>query len=197
MYGVCVCVCSCCCFRMVNGRYVSTIYFFNKNIKTLISFYKLAKELQSDNVTVTLPDLPQAQVTRKLLCALASYVMGSRLHLVCAGARPFLQKSFVEVDLDRMFVATITAARSTFNQLQAGHVLRQTQAPRRAAEGQKAHGTVWADCDLGDHGEEDNDAHWRQEQREIDGPLGEAQSVRLQLCRKLHILASDWRHVAW
>ena len=90
--------------------------------------------------------------------------MGSRLHLVCAGTRPSLQESFGEVDLDRMFVAHITAARSTFNQLQAGHVLRQTQAPRRAAAGQKVHGAVWADCDLGDHGEQDNDAHWRQEQ---------------------------------
>ena len=139
----------------------------------------------------------QAKVTRKLLCTLASYVMGSRLHLVCAGARPSLQESFGEVDLDRMFVAHITAARSTFNQLQAGHVLRQTQAPRRAAAGQKAHGAVWADCDLGDHGEQESDAHWRKEQREIDGPRGEAQSVRLQLCRKLHVLASDWRHVAW
>ena len=123
--------------------------------------------------------------------------MGSRLHLVCAGARPSLQESFVEVDLDRMFVANITATRSTFNQLQAGHVLRQTQAHRRAADGQKAHGAIWTDCDLGGHGEQESDAHRRPEQREIDDPLGAAQSVRLQLRRKLHVLASDWRHVAW
>ena len=42
-------------------------------------------------------------------------------------------------------VANITATRSTFNQLQAGHVLRQTQAHRRAADGQKAHGAIWTD----------------------------------------------------
>ena len=140
----------------------------------------------------------QAEVTRKLLCALASYVMGPRLHLVCAGARPFLQESVSEIDLDRVFVANMArAARSAFNKLQAGNVLRQTQAHRCAADGLEAHGAVWADCDLGRHGEQESDTHRRPEQREIDYPLGAAQSVRLQLRRKLHVLASDWRHVAW
>ena len=123
-------------------------------------------------------------------------MMGSRLHLVCAGARPSLQESVSEIDLDRVFVANMArAARSAFNQLQAGNVLRQTQAHRCAADGQEAHGAVWADCDLGRHGEQENDTHRRPEQREIDYPLGATQSVRLQLRRKLHILASDRCHV--
>ena len=140
----------------------------------------------------------QAKVTRKLLCALASHVMGSRLHLLCAGARPSLQESVSEVYLDRVFVANMTrAARNAFNQLQAGNVLRQTQAHRRATDGQETHGAIRADCDLGRHGEQENNTHRRPEQREIDYPLGASQSVRLQLRRKFHISASDWRHITW
>ncbi len=42
-----------------------------------------------------------------------------------------------------------------------------------------------------------NETHRRPEQREIDYPLGAAQSVSRQLRRKLHVLAGDRRHVAW